>query len=154
MVDVQILKKVSLFESLDASELEALAAIVRIKDFIAGDYIFSEGAPAHSLFLIQSGTIEIYNKGVNEDVKIATLGAGSHFGEIPFFDPVERTGSAEARENTLVYEIDYSDLEALIKGNPALGMKFCKAVTRALCKRIRQTTHDLSSLKELKLRSV
>lgn len=57
-------------------------------------------------------------------------------------------------EGAKLIEIGYNDLENVINAQPAIGNKMFRSLAAVLCRRIRQTTGDLSSLKELKLRHV
>ena len=153
MADIQLLKKGYLFEQLSPDELEQVAAVVKTRDIIAGDYVFDEGAPASSLFIIKHGSVEILKKGAGGDEHSVTqLSAGSHFGEMAFVDHAKRAAAAQAKENVKLLEIAYADLERVISSNPAIGAKVFRSLAAILCRRIRQTTGDLSSLKELKLR--
>jgi CRP-like cAMP-binding protein len=152
-MNTQLLKKGFLFESLTADELEAISEIVTEKDVIAGDYVFDEGASATSLFVIKSGTIEILKKGSGGDEQtVAHLSPGSHFGEMAFIDKEPRAAAAMAKENVKLLEIKYADLDHLINAKPPIGHNIYKALATTLCRRIRQTTNNLSSLKELKLK--
>lgn len=155
MATIQLLKKGYLFEALLPEELEALAEVITERDVIAGDYVFDEGATAAALFIIKSGAVEILKKGAGGDEqKVAVLSTGSHFGEMAFIDRMPRAAAAMTRENTKLLELSYEAIDKLIASKPEVGLKIYKALAIVLCHRIRQTTGDLSSLKELKLRHV
>lgn len=153
MKDTQLLKKGFLFENLSAEELDIVAEIVKEKDVITGDYIFDEGAEANALYVIKAGSVEILKKGTGGDEQNVTiLSAGSHFGEMAFVDKAPRAAAAMAKENVKLLEVGYGELDRLVSSNSALGMKIYRSFAMVLCRRIRQTTGSLSSLKELKLR--
>lgn len=153
--NIEFLKKGYLFENLFPEELEAVAQIAKEKDIIAGDYVFDEGAEATALYIIKAGSVEILKKGSGGDEQTVTqLSAGSFFGEMAFIDRAPRAAAVMSREITKLIEIGYNDLETLIKSQPAIGNKMFRSMAAVLCRRIRQTTSDLSSLKELKLRHV
>jgi CRP/FNR family cyclic AMP-dependent transcriptional regulator len=153
MIDANTLAKVTLLHGLNEAELTELVAIARERDVIAGDSVFTEGAPATSFFILQLGSIEILKQGQGGDAqKIATLGTGSHFGEMAFLDEAPRAASAVARESSRLIEIPFRDLEALFERHREIGFKLYRTLATALARRIRQTTLDLTNLKELKLR--
>ena len=155
MPNVNDLKKIYLFDLLDPAQLEKVQQIAKEIDVIAGDYVFDEGADAKSLFLIKHGSVEILKKSGNgNDASVAILSSGSHFGEMSLIDKMPRAAAAVAKENLKLIEIDFSAIDALCQADLKMGLKIYKAFASALCRRIRQTTGDLSSLKELKLRSV
>jgi CRP/FNR family cyclic AMP-dependent transcriptional regulator len=155
MLTVAALAKVALFQGLSEAELTELAAIAQARDVIAGDSIFTEGSPASSFFVIQLGSVEILKQGASGDVqKIVTLGTGSHFGEMAFLDDAPRAASAVARESSRLIEFPFHELEALFERKREIGYPLYRTLARSLARRIRQTTLDLTHLKELKLRHV
>ena len=154
MKDIQLLKKCYLFENLIDDELATIAEIVQVRDVIHGDYVFDEGAAATSLFVIKHGTIEILKRGSTggDEQSVTQLSAGSHFGEMSFMDKEPRAAAAMAKENTKLLEVPFDGLEKLIATQPVIGVKIYRSMAAILCRRIRQTTNNLSSLKELKLK--
>lgn len=149
------LKKTYLFENLKAEELESLSEIAKTKDVIAGDYVFDEGTQATSLYILKSGAVEILKKASGGDEQtIAQISTGSPLGEMAFVDRMPRAAAAMVRENTKLIDIPYDALDKLIQSQPAIGHKIYKSIAVVLCRRIRQTSGDLSSLKELKLRHI
>ena len=152
MVDSSTLKKFPFLETLTADELKALAEVLKPHDVIAGDTLFSEGSPAKAMYLVRSGSVDVLKRGSEDDARVTTFGPGATFGEMAYFDQESRTASCEAKENCQLYELSYKALDDLVATNPALGVKIFKGLMRSLCRRVRQTTADLSSLKELKLK--
>lgn len=152
MVNTDILKKIYLFEGFSDADLKQVADIVREKDVIAGDAIFDEGGEATSLFILKSGTVEILKKGNEDEQRVAAFSGGSHFGEMAFLDKSRRTASAIAKENCRLLEIGYAELEQLTQRQERIGFRLYKNLAQALSRRIRQTTVDLSTLRDLKLR--
>lgn len=152
-IPTDLLKKVYLFESLNADELSWLAGQATVKEVIAGDSIFNEGAKAEALFVVKQGTIEVRKMGAQEEQAVAMLSTGAVFGEMAFAHPSNRTASAVAKENCVFIEIAYETLRKKADETPAFGLKLYRSLAAYLSKRIQTTTHDLASLKELKLRS-
>lgn len=156
MAEIELLKKGYLFESLTDDELVRVAGIARERALVTGDYVFEEGGMATSLFLVKQGTIEVLKKGSpTADVQsIASLSAGAYFGEMAFVDKAKRAASAVARENSQLLEVPYEPLEKLLVEQTGIGLKVYRSLSETLCRRIRQTTTNLSSLKELTLRHI
>ncbi len=66
--------------------------------FEPGDYIFREGDPSNSFYIIESGEIEVVRKVDTKDEKvIAILGPGDFFGEMALLDHRYRTSAVRAR---------------------------------------------------------
>jgi CRP/FNR family transcriptional regulator, cyclic AMP receptor protein len=155
MVHYDLLKKVYLFQGFSEDELGLLADLVQENTVITGDYIFDEGAKATSLFMIKDGSVEILkNSAESDEQKVTIFSAGSHFGEMALLDASPRAASAVAKENTHLLEIRYEDLQQLLEKEQEIGLKLYRNFAQALCKRMRQTTSDLSTLKQMKLRQL
>ncbi len=152
-ITAEFLKQVYLFESLPAADLEWLIVVAKSRTLLAGETLFTAGAAADALFVIQQGTVEIYSKGQQEARAVAMLGSGAILGEMAFASPKPRSASAEAKENTQLLEISYTALEKHAQSDPRFGMTIYRALARQLSQRINQTTHDLATLKEIKLRA-
>lgn len=150
----QFLTKCYLFEKLSPEELDAVQEIAKERDVIAGDCVFDEGAAATALYIIRHGSVEILKKSGDEDIRVAELSSGSHFGEMSFLDRAPRGASVVARENLKLVEIEFEALEKLLTAKQTMGFKVFRSMAAVLSKRIRTTTNDLSSLKQLKLKHI
>lgn len=151
MVSKDLLKNVYLFKDMLEDELSRLAGIAKSKSMATGDAVFREGEAATALYVIKFGSVRLKHGARSEDVAVATLGAGSHFGEMGFVDDVQRTASAEALEHTELLQIDYSDLSRVLKEHPMMAMRFYRSMAHFLATRLRQTTHDLAFAREARL---
>jgi len=148
----EFLKKVYLFESLGVADLQWLSGIGRVRDVGAGDTIFFEGAAAGSFFVVRQGTVELTVRGQEDDQVVATLGAGSMLGEMGLVSGAIRSATATARENTILVEFLYSEIESRASADSRFGMQLYRAMAAQLSKRIFATTHSLAAVKDLKLR--
>lgn len=149
MSAVNIFKNIYLFKDLDAKEMEKLQSIAVEKNFTPGQDIFSKGDVAHSLYVIRLGSVKIYSSTKSGDEsKIANLGTGSHFGEMPFLDGEKRSAVAQAVEATTVIEVGYDKLKDLLTANPGMALKVYKSLANYLCGRLRATTQDLNYARE------
>lgn len=147
------LKKVFLFQDLNDSEITELFKLCKELTCNPGHAIFEKGSKAEAFYLIKHGSIKITIPSQSgEDLGIKTLGTGSHFGEMSFIDQGERSATAHAIEPSALLEIPYKPLQQLMSSNTNMGMKIYKAFATYLSQRLRATTEDLGSLRELKLR--
>ncbi len=147
-----LLKKTSLFEQLNDKQIEEIAKLGPLRDVMVGEELFIEGEEAKSFFVVETGTIEISRKGEKESNTVSRLSAGMFFGEMALFDPAPRAGTARVAENGRVFEFNYEKVTSWLEKNPEIALGFYRGALKTLCRRIRHTTQDLSSLKELKLR--
>ncbi len=152
-MDSHLLQNIYLFKELDKNELAQVESIVKEKSYSPGEEIFSRGDTAEAMFVIKMGGVSIRNQSTKgDDIKIATLGSGSHFGEMPFLDNEKRSATASVMEPSSIIEIAYKDLKNLIDKNDKIAIKVYKALATYLGGRLRVTTQDLNYVKEINLR--
>lgn len=118
-----------------------------------GDEIFSEKDEASAFYVIKMGSVKISHRNSNGDeMEIATLGSGSHFGEMAFIDGERRSATAVALEKTEIMRADFRKLREIMDGNPKLAAKFFRSLAHFLSGRLRQTTNDLAFAREKNMR--
>lgn len=146
---MSVLQNIYLFKELDKSELDSVYKIVGEKNYSAGQDIFLRGSKADALYIIKMGTVSIKATGSSGDeVKIANMATGAHFGELPFLDGEKRSASAQAVEGTTLFEIKYADLANLLKSNDKIAAKVYRAIAAYMAGRLRATTEDLNYARE------
>ncbi|HMN67519.1 MAG TPA: cyclic nucleotide-binding domain-containing protein [Bdellovibrionales bacterium] len=147
-----LLQNVYLFKSLSPEELGAVSELAVGKSYNRGDSIFLRGEKATAMYLIKFGSVKIQQTTKSGDnLDVATLGTGSHFGEMGFSDGEPRSATAVAAENVEIVEVPYEKLRVLLDKNPAIAMKFYRELSLFLCGRLRATTNDLGFAREKNL---
>lgn len=74
--------------------------------FQASSIIFSQEDGAADLYLIRSGTVRITRVDSDGERVLASLGAGSFFGEMAIFDPGPRSATATAVTDVELEAVD------------------------------------------------
>jgi SulP family sulfate permease len=147
-----LLQNVYLFKGLNGEQLESISEAGRLETFGAGDDIFAQGDKAKALYVIKYGSVRILQKSSSGDlIEVATLGTGSHFGEMAFVDGEPRSAAATAVEKSEIVVLDYEKLQALLGKNTGIAVSFYKELSHFLCGRLRITTNDLSFAREKNL---
>ena len=147
-----LLQNVYLFKTLSPTELDAVTEIAQNQMLGGGDAIFLRGEPARALHLIKSGTIQIQQSAKSGDtIPVATLSAGSHFGEMAFVDGENRSATATSTESSELVVIPYEKLHTLLTKNTGIAVKFYRELAHFLAGRLRATTSDLAYVKEKNL---
>ncbi|MCB0348050.1 MAG: cyclic nucleotide-binding domain-containing protein, partial [Bdellovibrionales bacterium] len=91
-----IFNKIYLFRDMTNDQLSFLKEASTTTVYNAADEIFSQGDKATSLYVVNYGSIKVYQTTEGgENVNVATLGSGSHFGEMSFLDNEPRSASVE-----------------------------------------------------------
>ena len=139
-INSEMLAGVQLFALLDEQDRAFLAARVGLVRFKAGDVIFNYGDPAHSMYVLKSGTVELTLKTkTGENMLLANRGANDFFGEISLLDGGPRTANARAIDDVEALEIDRGYLDELFRIKPAAALDLLAATGS----RLRQTTQLL-----------
>lgn len=152
MSQKNILQNIYLFKSMTSEEMATVAEIAETKPLMAGDSIFIRGEKATALYFIKHGAVKIEHSSKEGDsIEVATLSAGSHFGEMAFVDGEARSATATAVDRGELLMIPYDKLTGLLNKNSQIAVKFYRELAHFLCGRLRVTTHDLSFAREKNL---
>ena len=114
-----------LFDGLKPIDLQSLRPAVRIRRFGRGEYLFREGDPGSSLYMVVSGQVQIGRVGDGGgELVFALAGPDEIFGELSLFDPEgERTADAQALEPTECIVIGRTPLLKFLTAQPALLLR-------------------------------
>src|SRR5215831_10345354 len=98
------------------------------RDLKAGEVIFREGDPAHELFIIQSGEIEIR---LGNRV-LETLPQYSIFGEMALIDSSPRSATAVAVTDTKLVSVSEKQFLFLVSNTPYFALNVMRIMARRL----------------------
>jgi CRP-like cAMP-binding protein len=105
--------------------------------FAQGTVIFAEGDLGLTMYVIESGPVEIRKKLGGEDRVLATLAKGDFFGEMCMLEEESpRSAAAHAIEDVAAVMIDQSAFTFILKHNPEIAIR----MMRKLVVRLQQTT--------------
>jgi CRP-like cAMP-binding protein len=120
----EYLRGVPLFQDLDDDELDSVGAAVTDLRFSAGETLVHEGAAAHDMFIVTSGTLEVTRGGEH----IADIGAGEFAGEMAILARTPRSSTISATTDVEVLHIDGRSFHALLNDVPAIAVKMLEVV--------------------------
>jgi CRP/FNR family transcriptional regulator, cyclic AMP receptor protein len=131
--NISILAEVPLFSLLDDDERATLAAMVELKRFDKGETIFAYGDPGEAVFVVHSGTVQVYVENTEgEKIILAENPPGELFGEISLLDGGARTATAVAVDATECLVLDRAQLLELITKHPHAAMDLLTVMGRRL----------------------
>lgn len=109
----------------------------------AGEILFQEGEHGNSLFVVCSGSLNVY-RDLDADRKesLAVVHAGEVVGELEFLDGGPRSLSVAALEDTRVLEADRGALEHVEGGTPSVAFDLYSLIARLLSERARVTNEQ------------
>jgi len=131
--DPAMLAEVSLFQLLDDEERTTLAEILDVRHYDKGDTIFSYGDAGDALYIVRSGSVEVFVENTEgEKIILAENLPGDLFGEISLMDGGARTATAVAIDDAELLTLDRADLLELITQHPHAAMDLLTVMGRRL----------------------
>jgi CRP-like cAMP-binding protein len=110
--------------ALDASQLDKLAAGSRRRTFAKGAKLISEDDPGGSMFVVETGEVDVTVK--DEPDTVAKLYAGDIVGEASLLTGQSRAATVTAVEPVEAIEIDKAAMAPILLGAPALIDRFAE----------------------------
>ena len=109
-----------------------------------GERIFSDGDLGATMYIVQSGIVQLFRQSNDTKRILGELGKGDFFGEMSILEGLPRTSSAEALEDTELIEINSTTFDRMIKGNIEIAIR----LMRKLSIRLRAAEQKLEELHE------
>ena len=143
-MDVEILKKVALFEGMSSSQLRKLGAALKAVEFPANAHIFREGDDSASMFIITEGKVRISKMvpGIGEEA-LAILEPGQYFGEMSLIEDTPRSADAIAHLSCKLYELSREKLDQVMFTDKELAYVLLWTFVRTLSSRLRETNDKI-----------
>ena len=121
-----------LLAGLSPQELTQLASTGAVRHYRSGETIISAGDPAISIFFLRSGAVHVT---LPDGVRLATLTAGTAFGEMALLEPI-RSADVRADLTATAYEIPLGEFERFRKQNPRAGEHIMRNLAQLLADRL------------------
>jgi len=138
MVNEQIsaLKGMALLRALTASEFDAIAAIVKRREFASGGDLFREGEAGDGLYLVVSGDISVIKQGAGGEHLLAKLGPGAVLGEMSLVTSDARSATGRALGEAVVLHLPLTEFRALLNSGSTAALKITHAIAEVLARRL------------------
>jgi voltage-gated potassium channel len=133
-----LVARIPLFSQLSATQIADVMKILRAQKVDKGAIIARRGEPAHSMYLIVDGEVEI--KLRHRSVR---LGAGNFFGEIAALRQTRRSATVLALQSTRLLALDASDLHGLMDSEPQIASRIWDAARARLGSKSDEPSSDL-----------
>jgi CRP/FNR family cyclic AMP-dependent transcriptional regulator len=129
--DLDVLKQVPLFATMDSDEIAILASQVELKTFKPRQRIYKMGAMAETAYVMVSGTVSVTTvDDDNQEVIVDQPGPGEFFGFASMLEQTKHQTEATATEETVCVEVDRSDILVLIQRKPHAAMDMLAVLGR------------------------
>lgn len=123
-----LLKRVSIFATLEDAERAELAATARRRLYAAGEAIVRQSESGNSMFVLVTGEAAVLLSPSNEEV--ARIPAGGFFGEMSLLTGAPRTATVRTLVDSEVLEITADAFRAFVLANPRAVEHVGAAVAR------------------------
>lgn len=128
--DVSQLSGIEFFELLKEEDRNELANVIDAVKLNAGETLFHTGDPGESLFVVRSGSIELYIKDTAGQKIVLTIAEeGNLFGELSLLDSGPRTATAIALTDSELLVLDRDDLLLLFQKRPDAALNMLAAMS-------------------------
>jgi len=120
-----MIARVPLFAELDAAAISDIMGLLRAQVAEAGETIVRAGDPAHSMYFIAAGEVEVALKK-----EMLRLGVGHFFGEVAVLRRARRSATATALTRTNLLVLSAQDLHALMQRDPRIAARIKDVVEK------------------------
>lgn len=128
--DPSLFTHIEMFKLLDEDECKELANVVDEFKVQAGQTLFHTGEPGDSLFVVQTGQVELSIKDIaGQKIILTTAQPGEMFGELSMLDAGPRTATAIAIADSTLLMLDRGDLLLLFQKRPEAALDMLAAMS-------------------------
>ncbi len=135
-----LLRNIALFGALSEDVLHLLATTLPTALYQSGEIVFREGDPAHEMFVVIEGEIEVLKRSRRgSESRVAMLGPGDTLGEMAFVDMQNRSATVRAVAPTRLIRVTAEAMESLYRTDLKAYTLIVLNIARDLSRRLRVT---------------
>jgi len=132
-MNVETLRQVPLFESLDDEAAHELCELLENLDCRSGAVLFRAGDEGDAMYVIEEGKVCIYVRAKDgHEVTLTELERGDFFGEMALFDSKPRSADARVAENARLAVLSREHFLSLTRSNPNVALEMLTALANRL----------------------
>lgn len=140
---ITLLQQMPLFGGIRDDALCFLLGVSRDVHVRAGTFFFREGEPGESMFVLESGVVEVRKKAKHGALLLSRLGPGDCFGEMALIELAPRSASVQALEESSAFEIFAASLHQLYERDLEQFALIQMNMARELSRRLRAADERL-----------
>lgn len=134
---IATLQETPLFGGIREDALSFLLGISADVHVALGEFFFREGDKGESMFVLESGSVEVRKTVGGSELPLCRLGRGACFGEMALIDLSPRSASVQALEDCSGFEISASSLFGLYERDLEQFTLIQMNMARELSRRLR-----------------
>jgi CRP/FNR family cyclic AMP-dependent transcriptional regulator len=147
MGNIDLLKKVRIFQGLSDEELAKFASITGEEHFPPKAVIIEEGTEGKALYIIKRGTVSVTKIDGEVETELVKLVAGEEFGEMSLVEDTTTSARVTAYNDVECLLICREPFMGLLDKDLALSNKIFRSFTKILSERLRNTSSELVTWK-------
>lgn len=128
----------TILRGLDDGEWRTLLEFVERQMFPSGVRILQQGDVDRTLYILESGHVDVVIEMSERSEVVATIGPGSVFGELAFFDGAPRSASIISRDACALLRLPHSAFNNLAAWHPRIARELLFDLGRVLSARLRR----------------
>lgn len=138
-----VLKNSTVFHDLEALALSHIAEQFVLREYEAGDTVFSHGDPGKEFFILEEGEVTLYKQMGSGERRIRTFRAQEHFGEMALICKTRRNGTVRAHTPVRCVVLGEVGFNTLLEIEPRFAQRMLETVTERLRKSDEAATRDM-----------
>jgi CRP-like cAMP-binding protein len=150
-VPPEALRRFPLFAAFTLAELRRLLSPMRRWEVSDGAVLCAEGSAGGSCFVILDGAVDISIRAAGRQQLLATLPAGSLFGQMSLIENTPRSATCSARGRAVILELDHGPCEAILQSRSPIALKLLGALNEGLIAALRGADRRLMQLESAAL---
>ena len=132
-MNVETLRHVPLFESLDTEAAHELCELLESIDRKAGAILFRAGDQGDAMYLIEQGKVLIYVQAKDgHEVALTELHRGDFFGEMALLDGKPRSADARVTQDARLAVLSREHFLSFVSSNPNVALEMLTALANRL----------------------
>jgi len=137
-----IIKNVSIFNSLNEEEMAELSGKIIQKNFCEGKTLIKMDEEGDSMFVLSEGLLDIrIGPDGSSSKKVGDIYPGNYFGEMSLLTGEKRSATITAVKDSIVFEIKKEHVKELFRKNPEI----LKDITKVVAERREQNINTLEN---------
>jgi CRP/FNR family transcriptional regulator, cyclic AMP receptor protein len=142
--DIEVLREVPIFASVELSKLKLLAFASQRLSFDTGQALCREGESGETAFVIIKGMADVTVRAGDSEIKVATVGRNDFIGDMAILCDMPRSATVTASCPCETLVIGKAQLMGLLRSFPDMGI----AMMRVLANRLERTNRALAQVQQ------
>jgi len=145
VMDSSVFLKIPLFKDIAREELYALVNELPIETYSTGSYIFHEGDPGNSLYVVKKGKIDVVLAGgTSDEMLLRTCGPGEYVGEMSLIlKQGRRTAAVRVNSDCQLWMMTRDKFNECLTRWPNLAYAMVEIISERLESSNEAAFHDL-----------